>query len=149
MTTSKFWLDFPNFKPNPHAPITEEFTRLATQQGWKRGSKTWRKRWNAFVNIEYDRIIGSRLASLDEWRELCELFDLPEPFPSITQCKKALSRVHVNLVDLIECRLLGTKPRTFKNVSQLADYTRDTGKFFNRTLAKQDKLLRIFLRKMV
>ncbi|OJJ97749.1 hypothetical protein ASPACDRAFT_1858473 [Aspergillus aculeatus ATCC 16872] len=148
MTTSKFWLEFPDFKPNPHAPITEEFKRLAAQRGWKPGSRTWRKRWNAFVNIEYDRVIGSRLASLEEWRKLCALFDLPGPFPSITKCKQALSTVHVNLVDLIECRQSDTKPKTFTSVAQLAKYTRDTGKFFHRTLAKQDKLLKVFLRRL-
>ncbi|RAL13508.1 uncharacterized protein BO97DRAFT_469814 [Aspergillus homomorphus CBS 101889] len=149
MTTSTFWHAFPDFQPNPAARITEEFKRLAAHRGWKSGSRTWRKRWNAFTNIEYDRIIGSSLTSLGSWNELCAMLSLPGPFPSITQCKKALSKVYVNLVDVVECRALGIKPKRFKSVAQLASYTRKTGKFFNRDLAKQDMLLRVLLRKLL
>ncbi|PYH48003.1 uncharacterized protein BP01DRAFT_363190 [Aspergillus saccharolyticus JOP 1030-1] len=142
MPTSTFWQDFPDFELKPDAAMIDEFKRLAAQRGWKEGSKTWRKRWSAFINLEYDCVIGESLTDLDSWRELCALLDLQGPFPSITKCRQALSTVHVNIVDVINCRRQGTKPKKFSSVSQLAKYTHKTGQFFKRNLAKQDQLLK-------
>ncbi|PYH93937.1 hypothetical protein BO71DRAFT_419687 [Aspergillus ellipticus CBS 707.79] len=144
-----FFSDFPAFQPDPDAPITAEFKRLAIQRQWKQGSKTWRKRWNRFIGMEYDRIIGNNLRGLDDWRELCAELDLPGPFASIRQCKKALSKVHVNIVDLLECRQLGCKPRKFPSQKALTTYTRKSGKFFGKSIAKQDKLLKVLLRRLL
>ncbi|PWY65357.1 hypothetical protein BO94DRAFT_480115 [Aspergillus sclerotioniger CBS 115572] len=141
--------DFPNFKQLPDLPISVEFYRLASQQRWKKGSKTWCKVWNRCINMEYDRVIGKHLTGLDDWRRLCEELDLPGPFPSIRQCKKALSKVYVNIVDVLECRQLHRKPRKFHTLDALIAYTRNSGKFFGRAQAKQDQLLRTLLRKLL
>ncbi|RAL04625.1 uncharacterized protein BO80DRAFT_452173 [Aspergillus ibericus CBS 121593] len=141
--------NFPDFKQNPDLPISVEFNRLASHRRWKKGSRTWCRVWNLCMNMEYDRVIGSHLAELDDWRRLCEELDLPGPFPSIRQCKKALSRVYVNIVDIIECRQLGQKPREFHTLRALIAYTRNSGNFFGRAQAKQDKLLKTLLRKVL
>ncbi|PWY89101.1 hypothetical protein BO70DRAFT_426767 [Aspergillus heteromorphus CBS 117.55] len=144
-----FFDDYPAFKLDPSAPITAEFKRLANQRHWKKGSKTWRNMWNRFTTMEYEELIGNHLAGLDGWRDLCEELDLPGPFDSIRQCKKALSKVHVNIVDVLESRLLDRKPRKFPNKHALAAYTRDSGKFMSRDLAKQDGLLKVLLRRLL
>ncbi|KAA8648342.1 uncharacterized protein ATNIH1004_004227 [Aspergillus tanneri] len=178
MSTTHFFDAFPNFRFNPNAPIGTEFHRLAQQRNWRKGSKTWRRNWNLYISSEYDRIIGQALpAGLEDWQDLCDELDLQGSFTSITKCKQvriqslgysryliknvcgnipdmansgsqALSRVHVNIVDLIECRQIGRRPRKFPNVSALADYTQETQRFFRRDVAKQDKLLRTLLRRL-
>ncbi|KAL4892539.1 hypothetical protein BDV59DRAFT_43349 [Aspergillus ambiguus] len=145
-----FFDAFPDFEVDPNIPISEEFKRLARKRQWKQGSKIWRKMWNRFINLEYDRYFGgSTPAGLEGWRQLCDELDLEGPFSSITHCKKALCRVHVNIVDLVEGRQTGQKPRTFPTVGALARYTHETQRFFNRNSAKQDKILRVLLRKLL
>ncbi|PYI09686.1 hypothetical protein BO78DRAFT_308086 [Aspergillus sclerotiicarbonarius CBS 121057] len=141
--------DFPDFKQTPDLPISVEFNRLASQRRWKKGSKTWCRVWNRCIDMEYDRVMGNHLTGLDDWRRLCEELDLPGPFSSIRQCKQALSKVYVNIVDILECRQLGQKPRKFHTLKALIAYTRDSGKFFGRGLAKQDKLLGTLLKRVL
>lgn len=73
---------------NPTVPISLAFKQVSQQRGWKHGSKRWRKRWNSCMNSEYDRLIGSRIASLETWQELCAKVGIKETFPSINKCKK-------------------------------------------------------------
>ena len=40
------------------------------------------------MNAEYDRRIGSRVNTLDEWQELCDKVGIEEELPSITKCRK-------------------------------------------------------------
>ncbi|EAW19069.1 uncharacterized protein NFIA_090270 [Aspergillus fischeri NRRL 181] len=146
--TRAFFTDFSDFKPNPDASASDEFNRLANHRKWKIGSKTWRKMWNRCMALEYDRLLGKNLSGLQSWQQLCEELDLKGPFTSIKQCKKALSTVHVNIVDLLDCRILKKKPTKFPSLRALEEYTRETGRVFSRYLAKQDKLLRVLLRKL-
>lgn len=62
---------------------------------------------------------------------------------------QALASVHVNIVDLLDSRGTETDVRTFPSISALRTYTHRTGKFFARSAAKQDKLLKVLLRKLV
>ena len=59
---------------------------------------------------------------------------------------QALSQVFVNIIDLLDSRRAGTQVRTFKSRRQLAEYSKEHDKIFNRNVAKQDKLLRVLLR---
>jgi hypothetical protein len=61
---------------------------------------------------------------------------------------QALSKVYVNIVDLLDCRILKKKPRKFPSLKALEKYTRETKRVFSRDIAKQDKLLRVLLRKL-
>lgn len=173
-TTSPFFAQFPDFTPDPKASLTDDFHRLAAQRGWKHTSKRWRKMWSQCVSFEYDYLIGSTLASLESWRLLCVEVGLGADYPSITKCKavcsvpfrpspclsmygngkvdddygggQALSKVSVNIIDLLDSRRAGTQVRTFKSRRQLAEYSKEHDKIFNRNVAKQDKLLRVLLR---
>lgn len=164
--TRAFFTDFPDFKSNPDASVSDEFNRLANYRKWKTGSKTWRKMWIRCMALEYDRLLGQNLSGLQNWQQLCEELDLKGPFTSIKQCKKvcyaalkverrdtdlvcqALSKIYVNIVDLLDCRILKKKPTKFPNLRALEKYTRESGRVFSRHLAKQDKLLRVLLRKL-
>ncbi|CAG8248624.1 unnamed protein product [Penicillium nalgiovense] len=133
----------------PGLPITAAFEFIAQQRGWKQGSKTWKRNWNACMNDEYDRLIGYRTANLATWQELCAKVGLNHSFTSINQCKKALALVHVNLVDLLDCWNSDYTPTRFKSKKALAAYTEENHKFFGRDIAKQDKVLRVLLRKLL
>ncbi|PKX99330.1 uncharacterized protein P174DRAFT_417013 [Aspergillus novofumigatus IBT 16806] len=111
--TRAFFTDFPDFKPNPDSSVSDEFKRLANYRKWKTGLKTWRKMWNRCMALEYDRLLGKNLSGLQNWQQLCEEMDLKGPFTSTKQCKQALSKVYVNIVDLVDCRILKKKPTKF------------------------------------
>ncbi|KAJ5190054.1 hypothetical protein N7491_007905 [Penicillium cf. griseofulvum] len=134
---------------NPDLAVSSAFVLVSLQRGWKPGSKTWRKNWNACMNMEYDRLIGCRVNRLATWQDLCAKVGIEGSFTSINQCKKALARVHVNIVDLLDCWNSDDTPIRFKNKEALAAYTQATDKFFSRQIAKQDKVLRALLRHLV
>ncbi|CRL24406.1 unnamed protein product [Penicillium camemberti] len=134
---------------NPELPISVAFGLVSLQRGWKPGSKTWKRNWNACMNDEYDRLIGYRVANLATWQELCAKVGIDDSFTSINQCKKALVRVHINLVDLLDCWNADRTPTRFKSKKALATYTETHNKFFGRHIAKQDKVLRVLLRKLL
>lgn len=62
---------------------------------------------------------------------------------------QALARVHVNIVDLLDARVTGDIVQTFSSVRALSDYTARTKKYFSREVVKQDKLLKVLLRRIV
>lgn len=82
-----FFAGFPGFPQDPGAPVSTEFARLAAFRHWASGSKTWKKNWNICMAAEYDRLIGSRIASPRSWRELCAKVGLDGSLPSIRQCR--------------------------------------------------------------
>ncbi|KAJ5817447.1 hypothetical protein N7447_009680 [Penicillium robsamsonii] len=134
---------------NPDLPVSSAFCLVGQQRGWKPGSTTWKRNWNACMNSEYDRLIGCRVNSLATWQELCMKVGIKGSFASITQCKKALARVHINIVDVLDCWNSDATPTRFKNKQALAAYSQANKKFFNRHIAKQDKVLRVLLRKLL
>lgn len=87
MSESAFFASFPDFAHNPAAPISEEFSRLAAQRCWKKGSKTWKKSWSRCMNDEYDRLVGKSLTGLEGWVQLCSELGIDGEFTSIRQCK--------------------------------------------------------------
>lgn len=87
-TQSPFFSSFPDFTPNPSVPISTDFQRLANLRGWKTNSRHWKKMWKQCTNLEYDRLIGKTLSSLQSWQRLCEEVGLEGGnFGSITKCK--------------------------------------------------------------
>ncbi|KAI2709064.1 hypothetical protein CBS147332_6123 [Penicillium roqueforti] len=134
---------------DPDLSISDAFRLVGLRRGWKQGSKTWKRNWNACMNSEYDRLIGCRVSSLATWQQLCAKVGIKDSFSSITQCKKALVRVHVNIVDVLDSWNSDVTPICFRNKDALAAYTQSSTKFFGREIAKQDKVLRVLLRKLL
>lgn len=73
---------------DPDLSISDAFRLVGLRRGWKQGSKTWKRNWNACMNSEYDRLIGCRVSSLATWQQLCAKVGIKDSFSSITQCKK-------------------------------------------------------------
>ncbi|KAJ5081142.1 hypothetical protein N7456_013380 [Penicillium angulare] len=145
----KFFDGFSKFDYDDTETVISEFHRLGRSRGWKKGSKTWRRNWKLCMSEMYDSVIGDHINDLETWRQLCRKLDIQGELNSITKCKKALAKVYVNIVDLLECWATDMPPKLFKSSSALANYTKEASMFFARDLAKQDKLLRVLLRHLL
>ena len=53
---------------------------------------------------------------------------------------------HVNIVDLIDAKRIGSRVEVFESVKALGEYTRNTLKYFPLQEAKSDNLLSCLLR---
>ncbi|KAE8168525.1 hypothetical protein BDV40DRAFT_251027 [Aspergillus tamarii] len=138
---------FPGFQPNPSASATSEFARLARHMNWSPRSKTYKRERSNFMGSEFCVHFGTE-SKLQNWQALCRELQLDIPMASITQCRKALARVHVNLVDLIDSRRTGTAIQKFSSLSALRLYTLDSGKVFPKNAAKRDGFLKDLLRRI-
>jgi len=65
----------------------DEFHKLAKLRHWKVGSKTWKKNWEFFTQLENERLRHNSAAGLKAWQQLCEKLGL-EQLPSIIKCRK-------------------------------------------------------------
>ncbi|KAJ5937554.1 hypothetical protein N7454_003896 [Penicillium verhagenii] len=145
-----FFESFPGFSHHPKNPVSKEFERLSTWRGWKTGSARWKKNWNRCMAEQYHSLIGIRVNDLSTWQRMCQKVSLDGDLSSITKCRKALTRVYVNIIDLLECWDDDDKyPQTFGNAKELSKYTHSQNKYFSRSLAKQDKVLRTLLRHII
>ncbi|KAH8430986.1 uncharacterized protein LDX57_008648 [Aspergillus melleus] len=139
---------FPGFQPNPSLSATEEFSRLAHHMNWTTGSKKYRKERVKFASTEFERYyhIGNKLQN---YRALCQELRVEGPLTSVTQCRKALAKVHVNIFDLIDSRRTGAAVQRFPNQAALRKYTKDTEKIFPKQAAKADGFLKELLRRIL
>ncbi|KAJ5223073.1 uncharacterized protein N7469_009313 [Penicillium citrinum] len=134
----------PNFRRNPNAKVSEEFRRLGAQRNWRPQGRTWRKHWYACMDAEYNRLIGYRDIDLMTWQQMCAKLGLHANLRSITKCKRGVSHVHVNIVDIIDCWEADERPQLFKSRKELSNYVK-TGMRFPLDIIRQDKVLRVFL----
>ncbi|PYH29935.1 uncharacterized protein BO87DRAFT_410183 [Aspergillus neoniger CBS 115656] len=125
-----FFSYFPGFQPNPSLPTAEEFSQLVK-----------------FASTEFAHYyeISNKLQN---YRALCRELRLEGPFTSVTQCRKALIKVHVNIFGLIDSRRTGATVQSFPNQAALKKYTRGTQKIFPKQAAKTDGFLKELLRKI-
>ncbi|KAL6714587.1 hypothetical protein ACLMJK_008012 [Lecanora helva] len=149
--SASYFARFPNFIPDARLSLLVEFDRLATFQGWIENGWKYGKERRLFLLAHYNEHLGGVEQSkyLRDWQALCtELGVKPMP-ESINKCKNTLStKVHVNLIDLIESRRSGIRVRTFKSRGALHDHTIAKGKYFPLDVAKKNGLVKILLREM-
>ncbi|OQE26546.1 hypothetical protein PENSTE_c005G08017 [Penicillium steckii] len=139
-----WFAQFPNFKRNPNAKVSDEFQRLGKQRNWRPWGPAWSKYWYGCMDAEYERLIGNRDTSLVTWQQMCAKLGLDANLDSIRKCKKEISRVHVNIVDLIDYWETDQRPRFFKSRRALARNLK-TGMRFPLQIAKQNKVIRALL----
>jgi hypothetical protein len=90
-TVSPFWYQFAGFVPNASATFRSEFKRLGDNQAWSTETKRERKPEALTAEIAFH--YGTSMTKLDRWQELCEDVGLEDIPTSITQCKKASTRI--------------------------------------------------------
>ncbi|KAF2866282.1 hypothetical protein BDV95DRAFT_584450 [Massariosphaeria phaeospora] len=130
--------NYPGFVPDPLASLAAEFTRLTIHQGWSsKNTKSQKKRRARFYADEWDAQFGHVKNKLQGWQELCEEVGIKPVPSSITQCRKALSRTHINLVNLMDHRRnANIKLIKFHSFKQFRSYTMD--KFPERIFPKEE-----------
>ncbi|KAK4128744.1 hypothetical protein N657DRAFT_38508 [Parathielavia appendiculata] len=96
---------------------------------------------------EFDDYFGT--GTLEDWQRLCHDVGLEGYYGSITQCRKALRTVHVNIRDLLEAVKQGEKPRRFASAAQLVAYTVNTRKFYPLSKVKEMGPVKVLLRNML
>ncbi|KAF2796379.1 hypothetical protein K505DRAFT_300303 [Melanomma pulvis-pyrius CBS 109.77] len=147
-TNSSYWARFAGFVPDPTANLISEFERLSIHQGWSRKTKASRRRFAEACEAEFDHHFVVGASKLQTWQALCVEVGVGPVPASITQCKKALNRVLVNLVNLIDHRRNpAVKLLIFQSFREFQNYTM-AGRIFPKRLAKADGFLKIFLQEI-
>ena len=132
---------------------------------WSQGSKKYKGERAKFLVSQFDAHFGTDATKLENWQALCVELGIRSPIESITQCRKvipkifhhfsryyktncekALSKVHVNLVDLVDSRRTGKKVKRFSSPGELQNYTANTRRIFPKDAAKEDGFLKALLR---
>ncbi|EON67896.1 hypothetical protein W97_07393 [Coniosporium apollinis CBS 100218] len=121
-----YFESFPDFVPDPTDSLASEFKRLAIHKKW------------AINSAEYP-------TKLENFQRLCVEVGIDPPPPSITQCKKALKGVLVNLVNLVDSRRTGEPIKQFDTFKEFRRYTFN-GRVFPKNEAKEDTFLKVLLR---
>lgn len=164
MENSNYFSRFPSFQTANSAFAISEFDRLAYQMNWNQGSKKYKRERAKFLVSQFDAHFGTDATKLENWQALCVEVKIQSPIESISQCRKvmttssifprynnaksekALAKVHVNLVDLVDSRRTGKKVKHFPGPKALREYTIDTRKIFPKSAAKKDGFLKALLR---
>ncbi|KAJ4322814.1 hypothetical protein N0V94_002195 [Neodidymelliopsis sp. IMI 364377] len=133
----------------PNDDFNSMFNRLAVREGLSKSQR--KKRRVEAIAGEIDALYGTDVTKLEKWQELCRDVEI-EPIPqSITKCRQALSKVYVNLVNLINHRRSrGVKLIVFANYRSFHAYTTGGKRFgdniFPKKKAKEEGFIKALLR---
>ncbi|KAJ7096979.1 hypothetical protein C8R43DRAFT_907727 [Mycena crocata] len=98
------------------------------------------------MTLTFADIYGQEVNDLGNWQSLCRVLDL-DPIPqTLWECQTVVRDVHVNLVDLVDSHGTGVPIHKFDSREELAEYSRDTRKFFPQGQAEEGGLLKFLLR---
>ncbi|KAL8715982.1 MAG: hypothetical protein Q9220_000649 [cf. Caloplaca sp. 1 TL-2023] len=152
MVQSTFFDQYPEFHQYIHRPILDEYRRLARQKDWgKKDSRAFRIHRGECLQAEFELHFGSieTNGKLAGWQMLCQELGLRGDMRSVTQCKKALKKIHVNILDMIDARRAGAQVARFPSQRALAQYTSDHRRYFPLSDAKGENLIKILLRQVI
>jgi hypothetical protein len=125
----------------------QRFNALAKRLKWSKEERNTefqilKEAWTGAVESEFEGV------SILHYRALCQDLDI-DPVPeTVTECKHELSKVFVNIVDLMEYRRKGRrrrKPKQFADLEELREYSHDTKKYYPKENAKAE-MLRVLLK---
>ncbi|KAJ3730638.1 hypothetical protein C8R42DRAFT_650760 [Lentinula raphanica] len=142
----EFFDNYPGFSYNEASETMAQFYALCDLHGWERGSEEREEALDGIRNaiaLRFNAVYGSDADSLDEWHNLfrrLKIFDIPS---TVKDCKERIKTIHVNICDLVDHR-----PMLFSSESELADYSRSTGKIYPKDNAYAGGLLRFLLRQI-
>ncbi|KAF7184962.1 hypothetical protein HII31_13585 [Pseudocercospora fuligena] len=142
-------------KKNAGGPLVDEMNHLSLRastnpESDKQTKSQKRKaarecRVNAIV-AHFEEHYESKPSKLQAYQKLCEDLGV-DVGTSITQCRKILNSVFVNIVDFVKTPDKKTVHQ-FLNIQELRDYSRKKKKLFPLIRAKEDTVLRALLVKM-
>ncbi|KZV91441.1 hypothetical protein EXIGLDRAFT_769883 [Exidia glandulosa HHB12029] len=145
---------YPGFDYDPRKGAVEEWRRLCTEHLYinpddseeYRVRESRRSLRTAMVR-QFNERFGVDDHSLLAWQALCMKINIAVP-DDIAECKKALFRTHVNLVDLTEMEEGDPPPFKFPTVKALSEYSKATLKIFPRDHVEAGSLLKTLLRQI-
>ncbi|KAI0931502.1 hypothetical protein AcW2_000377 [Taiwanofungus camphoratus] len=103
---------------------------------------------DAFV-LQFNSTYGTDVRDLGAWQRFCKAIGIVPVPEKMEECRKAVDRTHVNLVDLIDVKESDGKVQLFATEKKLSEYTLATGKIFPRKTAYAGSFLRCLLRHIV
>ncbi|KAJ4297205.1 hypothetical protein N0V88_004123 [Collariella sp. IMI 366227] len=106
-----------------------------------------RKKRSRNIVAEFDNYFGT--GTVQDWQRLCHDVGLEGNFTSITQCRKALKTVYVNIHDFLDAVKKGRTPQRFANVHQLATYTVNSGKIYPKKYVKKMGPVKALMRQIL
>ncbi|KAL2259467.1 hypothetical protein VTK26DRAFT_6849 [Humicola hyalothermophila] len=103
-----------------------------------------RRRKPPAIVREFEKYFGT--GTLEDWQRLCRDIGIGGDLSSITKCRKALRRVHINIHDLLEAVKRGQTPHRFASVQELAAYTVRERKMYPKHYVKEMGPVKALLR---
>ncbi|KAL3462795.1 hypothetical protein BJX64DRAFT_288006 [Aspergillus heterothallicus] len=146
-----FFALYPRFTYQRQEPIYRELFRMFGEFNWERDDPRRDEAWENFriaVIQAFNSTFGSDAEDLATWQRICRCLEIA-PIPNqLTGAREAVSRTHVNLVDLLQCVRTGNRVQTFRNLEELQSYTISTRRYFPKEEAYEGGLLRYLLREI-
>ncbi|KAG4035312.1 hypothetical protein MFRU_001g00830 [Monilinia fructicola] len=101
------------------------------------------------IVADFDRYFGNQ-SVLENWQRLCRDVRIEEAseLKSIRACKEALSKIHVNIYDLLDANSTGTAVQVFATRAELIRWTAQTKRYFPLRKAKEGGPVRGLLVRM-
>ncbi|KAF9728576.1 hypothetical protein PMIN01_13404 [Paraphaeosphaeria minitans] len=147
---AKFFLRYPSFAYDEKRGVAEEFYRMSDFFAWDRDDEEREEARQAFKDamvIRFNSLYGTDVTDLENWHKLCIAVCI-EPLPAtISESKRKIKDIHVNLVDLVDTS--GRNVELFTCLDELREYTIKTGKFFPKESAYAGGILKFLLREIL
>ncbi|KAN0116593.1 hypothetical protein V8E52_005737 [Russula decolorans] len=143
----KFFSRYSRFQYRPQNSPIAEFDRLCKAYRWEQdGAEENHARYefNIAMKREFDFLYGSDEKDINNWYKLCHVLRINPAPKTLKECRAAVSRKHVNLVDLVQ----GFRENItiFRSEKELSEYTLKTKKIFSSEDAADGGVLRALRR---
>ncbi|MCJ1377447.1 hypothetical protein MMC17_000542 [Xylographa soralifera] len=146
-----FFADYPSFRYNRKAPLVQEFYRMCDQFGWDSDDEEKKEASFAFKTAmvhQFNTLYGTDVNDIESWRKLCLALDITPP-EGLQACRKAVRKLHVNIVDLVDTQGCTGPVTIFETLGELRTYTIDSGKYFPKESAYAGGVLKFLLREIL
>ncbi|CAK7266892.1 hypothetical protein SEPCBS57363_002321 [Sporothrix epigloea] len=155
----RFFACYPEFQYDRDQPPAKSFRLLEHFSGWERNSTEQAEAWKSYQQALIDevRLWFGNEDDLASWHQLCRAVGIRKLPPKRRECKRALQRTHINIVDLIDWgrsgQPAGSPVKVYRTVAELSEYTFSTNKIFpaNQVMGKDGEtniVLRHLLRRL-
>ncbi|KAG8725503.1 hypothetical protein FRC12_001368 [Ceratobasidium sp. 428] len=147
-----FFSQYSGFQYDPSQSVVSEFKRLKQTAEWRRGhinrNKGY-KLYNLALVLQFNETYGIDGNDLASWQNLCRVVRVQGVPGTVGACKKAIKKIHVNLVDLVDQPNTRVTVKRFKNRFTLSEYSVAEQKIFPKNWAKAGGILKHLLRQIL
>ncbi|KAG8769067.1 hypothetical protein FRC12_005189 [Ceratobasidium sp. 428] len=106
------------------------------------------KSYRLALVLQFNETYGIDGNDLGSWQNLCRVVRVQGVPGTVSACKKAIKKIKVNLVDLVDEPNTGVLVKRFKSLSALRNYSEEADKVFPRDDAKAGGILKHLLREL-